>query len=113
MVVKAKELYLRAITVDPNYALAYFNLANLLDADWKTTGEAVRCYQMAIDVNPDYADAHYNLALCLQNRGELMEAAKHWLHYLRLDQGSSWSVVAKRKLDDIVSLITIKGGRDD
>ena len=51
--------------MDPEYALAHFNLGNLYD-EQATLPLALHHYNQAIRLRPNYADAHYNLALLHQ-----------------------------------------------
>ena len=54
----------RALTIDPNYAVAHNNLGNLLKDDGKLD-EAVACYRSALAINPDLASTHSNLLLSM------------------------------------------------
>ncbi len=49
----------------PRYALAYFDLGNVLD-ETQRVEEAIAAYKSALNLAPTYADSHYNLALCLR-----------------------------------------------
>lgn len=81
---RAEELYRRATTVAPDYALGFYNLGNALD-ELKYTVEATEAYETAIRLDPRCLDAHYNLALSLDATGERRRAVKHWRAYVRLD----------------------------
>lgn len=105
---KAEQLYRQAIAVDHEYALAHFNLANLLDRDYQRKYEAIQHYYTAIQIDPGYADAHYNLALSLQDSGCLMEAAKHWYKYLKLDPFSASASMVRGELDKIKKIIVVR-----
>lgn len=76
--------YELALAVDPNYALAHYNLASALDAVGRNS-EAVAHYNKALAISPTYADAHYNLALVYETIGEKVKALKHWRKYTILD----------------------------
>ena len=60
-------LYRRATESDPDYALAFFDLGNVLD-ELQKVEEAVAAYERALKLVPRYADAHYNLALAYRAR---------------------------------------------
>ena len=66
----AEQFYRRATEADPDYALAFFDLGNVLD-ELKRLQDAIAAYQRAIALVPQYADAHYNLALALERQGRV------------------------------------------
>ena len=80
----AEKHYRQAIEADPRYALAYFDLGNVLDETGRVH-EAVPTYKTALQLAPTYADAHYNLALAFEKLREPRKALKHWQAYTRLD----------------------------
>jgi tetratricopeptide (TPR) repeat protein len=57
-----------AIEIKPDYAEAYYNRGNALQA-LERVGEAIASYDRAIEIKPDYAEAHCN-------RGGALEALK-------------------------------------
>ena len=63
----------KALALKPDYAEAYNNLSNVLQAQWKLD-DAVASYRKAIAVKPDYAEAYYNLGNVLQAQGKLDDA---------------------------------------
>ena len=107
---KAEAQYLAAIAVDPEYALAAFNLGNLYDERGQRD-LALKHYEDALRINPRYGDAHYNLALLFQTEGSAMNAVKHWNAYLKLDPQSDWARVARRELDKLKKSMTSHGLR--
>ena len=74
----------RRIEADPRYALAYFDLGNVLDETGRVQ-EAIQTYKTALQLAPTYADAHYNLALAYEKIREPRKALKHWQAYVKLD----------------------------
>jgi tetratricopeptide (TPR) repeat protein len=78
---RAEQLYRRATLADPGYALAYFDLGNVLDR-----------------LAPRYADAHYNLALAYERSTERRRALKHWATYLKLDASGPWAKHAREQV---------------
>jgi tetratricopeptide (TPR) repeat protein len=87
---RSEELYRQAADADPGYALAFFDLGNVLD-ELQRLDEAIVAYRTAIQLVPKYADAHYNLALAYERRAERRKALKHWMTYLKLDPVGPWA----------------------
>jgi tetratricopeptide (TPR) repeat protein len=106
----AEEQYLRALEIDPNYPLAHFNLGNLYDERGDLTS-ALEHYQIALKQFPNYADVHYNIALLYQSQGDVMSAVRHWKAYLKLDNTSSWSQIARRELGKLEAMTLVSGSR--
>jgi tetratricopeptide (TPR) repeat protein len=70
---EAKAACERALSDNPDYALAHTNLGIVLDAQGRFK-EAVAAHRRAIAANPDYAKGHANLAVALRIAGALDEA---------------------------------------
>ena len=98
----AEEFYRRATEADPEYALAFFDLGNVLD-ELQRLGDAIVAYQTAIRLVPQYADAHYNLALAYERKGEKRRALRHWTMYMRLDPVGPWAGHAKAQARKIMN----------
>ncbi len=94
---RAEQFYRMATESDPGYALAFFDLGNVLD-ELKRIGEAIAAYRRAVELEPGYADAHYNLALALERHGRRRSALEHWTAYLRLDGTGPWAQHARIQL---------------
>jgi tetratricopeptide (TPR) repeat protein len=75
--IEAERLYRRATAADPNYALAFFDLGNVLD-ELQRLPEAIEAYCTAIRLVPHYGDAHYNVALAYERTGDRRAALRHW-----------------------------------
>src|ERR1700732_2463031 len=82
---------------DPNFASAWYKLADVLD-DQRRITEAIECLKRALDADPTYADAMFNMGLFLQRLERHDEAAGWWRRYLALDGSSPWAARAKRAL---------------
>ena len=97
----AEKHYRAAIASDSRYALAYFDLGNVLDETGRVQ-EAIQTYKTALQLAPTYADAHYNLALAFEKLKEPRKALPHWRAYVRLDTTSAWSIHARNQIQRIL-----------
>lgn len=96
----AEQYYAQSLEVDANYPLAHFNLGNLYDERGELA-KAQHCYESALRLNPGYGDAHFNLALLCERTGDALKAVRHWKAYLKLDNASTWSDIARRQLEKL------------
>jgi tetratricopeptide (TPR) repeat protein len=103
----AEKHYRAALEADPRYALAYFDLGNVLDETGRVQ-EGIRTYKMAVQLAPTYADAHYNLALAYEKIREPRKALKHWQAYVKLDTAGPWSVHARNQIQRILQADSLK-----
>jgi tetratricopeptide (TPR) repeat protein/peroxiredoxin len=71
------------LALEPNSALAHYNLATAL-AKIKQTNLAIEHYQSALRADPDLAPAHNGLADLLLRTRQLDKAAEHYRHAIRL-----------------------------
>jgi len=78
----AKTCYEKALTRDPQFADAWFNLGTVF-ARQKDGAHAESCYRAAISARPDHDKARINLALQLAEQGKTNDA----LHQLTLAEG--------------------------
>ncbi len=93
---KASEYFRQALVLDPENALAHFNLGSVLDE----TGhmDAARQHlRQAVRLNPIYPDAHYNLAFVCEKLKAYAEAKQHWQAYVRLDPTGPWASYARQR----------------
>ena len=95
-------MYRRATVADPEYALAFFDLGNVLDEQARLT-EAIAAYSRALALVPQYADAHYNLALAYERQGDARKALRHWMAYTQLDPSGPWSSHARSQARRILA----------
>ncbi len=94
---EAEQFYRRATEADPEYALAFFDLGNVLD-ELKRLPDAIASLPARHPLLvPQYADAHYNLALAYERQGHRRRALRHWLAYVRLDPVGSRGLPTPRR----------------
>jgi TolB-like protein/Tfp pilus assembly protein PilF len=75
---EAKSYFMRAIELDPDFALAYCGLADTLtlysdwnaDAQAQDLADAERAARKALELNPELGEAHTSFGLVLKSRGE-------------------------------------------
>jgi tetratricopeptide (TPR) repeat protein len=105
--VAAEEHYRAAVAADERYALAYFDLGNVLDETGRID-DAIVAYRNAVRLAPTYADAHYNLALAYERSGAPRAALRHWKMYLKLDGSGPWAVHARSQVARILEVDPLK-----
>ncbi len=74
----------KAISLNPDYANAYYNLAVLFIGQGNL-GKAELELKKAIKLQPDFAIAHYNLGFILKDQGRLKEAESYTQKALEVD----------------------------
>ena len=79
----SESLFLHAIAVTTNNAVAHNNLADYYLVHARNQ-EALPHIEAALRINPDYPDAHANLALVLKRSGNLVEAEAEYRRALAL-----------------------------
>lgn len=75
--------YTRAIELNPDYALAYYNRGNAY-FDQDKLDEAIADYTRALEINPDYADAYWGRGSVYYDLGDYPHAAADYREYERL-----------------------------
>jgi tetratricopeptide (TPR) repeat protein len=99
--IDAEALYRRATVADPKYALAFFDLGNVLD-ELQRLPDAIQAYNTAILLVAHYGDAHYNVALAYERTGDRRAALRHWTAYIKLDPVGPWSNHARMQARKIL-----------
>ena len=80
---KAIDSYKKAISLNPNYAQAHFNLGNTYQ-DLCQFNDSISSYQHAISLNPDYHEAHNNLGGSLLDVSRVDDAIKSYKKAVKL-----------------------------
>jgi tetratricopeptide (TPR) repeat protein len=98
----------KAIRLNPDYAEAHYNLANIL-RDRGRSDEAFEHYQQAIRVKPSFAQAQNNLAVEMLLSGKLDDAIHHFeqaVHakpsYAEAHNNLGYTLAQRGRLDDAV-----------
>ena len=80
----AFDSYSKAINIEPNFAVSYFNLG-LLFHEQNSFEYAIENYKKAISLNPNYIDAIFNLANVLKEIGQDKKAINVYRSLLKKD----------------------------
>ena len=78
---EAKEHYLKALRINPDYMAAHNNLGIALEMQG-LRDEAISHFLEALRIKPDDMKAHYNLGNILLKQGQIDKAVKHYLKVL-------------------------------
>jgi len=81
---EARAMYVRALRLDPRFAIGWNNLG-VADAALGRLGRAAHAYRQAIRIAPDYAWAHYNLGAAYDSRGRYKKAILSYEKAYELD----------------------------
>lgn len=79
----AKQVYTKALQIDPNFAIGHYNLGMTLKA-MGFFAEAIAAYKQAIKLQPDYAWAYQNLGVTLLKIGKVAESLSEFQHAIAL-----------------------------
>lgn len=82
----ARELYRRALELDPGHVDARINLGRLHHEDGQL-GEARQAYERALEVRPDHPTAAYNLGVVLEDLGRPDDAVEAYQRAIASDAG--------------------------
>ena len=73
-----------AIRINPSYAVAHYNLANVLRAQGRANA-AADSYRRALEFQPRFADAHNNLATVYQSQRKWVDAMRHYREAVKVE----------------------------
>jgi hypothetical protein len=74
---EAVEAYDKAISLNPNHALAHNNIGNALKDQGKIEA-SIEAYNKSISLNPDYPETHKNLGLALLQTDRIKEGLEEY-----------------------------------
>jgi tetratricopeptide (TPR) repeat protein len=102
----ALKLYKACVAIEPNFAIAYYNLG----LTYKALGrnfKAIDAYQNAIQFNPNYPWSYQNLAVLLFKRGEIEDSIKAFqqAYNLHLTQNPKLAQQLQQELTNIGIII--------
>lgn len=92
----AQLLYEQALSIDPNFAIAYCNLGATLKAMGQFTA-AIEQYHQAIRLNPNYAEAYQNLGVVLLKLGQVPRSLEAFRTAIALHQQQNPSEAERLK----------------
>jgi len=98
---KAIESYHKALEMNPNYAVAHYNMGNVY-RDQNEYGRAVEFYRKAIKLNPDYALPHYNLGRIYSEQGKYTQALRE---YQKTQKLISDNIQVQEKIERLKKLL--------
>jgi tetratricopeptide (TPR) repeat protein len=98
---EAETAYERATEIDSGFAMAYFNLGNLL-SDQEKYSSAISAYRNAIQADKGLYKAHYNLAVAYQGAQMYEEALSSYKDFVRLAKGKRGTGGMVRQAEDII-----------
>ncbi len=81
---QVEDLYRKALSIDPNYFTAHFNLGLFYKQNHRDT-EAIVQFEAALKGNPNSAEAHRHLAELLKQKGQTRESEDHFQRAKELD----------------------------
>jgi serine/threonine protein kinase/Flp pilus assembly protein TadD len=88
----AKNLFTKAIELDPGYALAYAGLADTLSIKYMFSGndendlnDAIKASTKAIELNPDLAEAYSAHGIAISQKKQYKEAEENFLKAINLN----------------------------
>ena len=97
---KARQQYLKALSIDPGYAPARANLAGLLLESGELS-KATEHYSIVIRQDPKNANAYLNLARIAHMNQNHQAAATLWQHYLELEPESPIAGEIRTYIEDV------------
>ena len=93
----AREQFAIAVELDPQNALAVFNLGCVFQ-QLGNLEAAIEQLSYSIKLMPTLADAHLNLALAYEKSGHKQNAIRHLSFYVRYQPNGPWADFARSRI---------------
>jgi tetratricopeptide (TPR) repeat protein len=93
--------FTRAITLDPDYAEAYYNRGVLYWRELENYYRSIRDLTRAIELDPGRAEAIFNRGIAYKLRGDYEQAVTDFRRYLVVGRDAFWRGAAERQLAEI------------
>jgi tetratricopeptide (TPR) repeat protein len=98
---EAMSLYLKAVQLDPFYAVAFNDLGVIYEANG-LLDQAEEAYLRSTRIDPNYLSPYSNLASLYEAKRDLRNAAYYWKKRAELgDPQDIWTQKARRRLEDL------------
>lgn len=94
---EALDTYKKAIELDPNNAIVYHNMANVL-RDLKHPQEALAAYERAIELDLTFASAYVGKGVSLEDLGRYEEALAAYEKAIELDPNNALAYTGKANM---------------
>jgi protein O-GlcNAc transferase len=88
---EAQTSFRKALSLDPAYEEAYYNLATVVRNENKA--EAISLLEKALEIDPDYALAHREMALLLRMSKRFLEAEYHLHRAIEIAPRDGWAYI--------------------
>jgi tetratricopeptide (TPR) repeat protein len=89
-------LLVKAVTLDPRYYDAYFQLGNIC-SDQRSFDKAIAYYLKAIEINPQLGEAHYRLGVAYEHTGEPAKAKQEFQLHDEIEKAQAAAVERQRQ----------------
>ena len=99
---KAVYYYKKAVSVNKNYADAWFNLG-LVYASKKEFKSSRDCFNKVIVLSPDYAYAYYALSISYEKEGNNSKAIEYYEQYFNHESDDLTKQAVKNKINELKS----------
>jgi tetratricopeptide (TPR) repeat protein len=100
---EAKDMFLKAIELEPNYPEANGNLGIIYDQEGEYQ-KALNCYRIVLDQYPDDIDANIDMGVTLVHLGDLEGARATYERVLQLDPNNQLAAQNIKVIDHMIRI---------